>query len=70
MLVPPGDVPALDRATLDGLLSDAGRRERLGEAARRNGRGALHWERNGEATAAVYRIAGCQAGDGASERCA
>jgi glycosyltransferase involved in cell wall biosynthesis len=54
VLVPPGDLSAITR-TIDELLSDAGRRARLAEAARQTVADHFSWKRNGAATAAVYR---------------
>jgi glycosyltransferase involved in cell wall biosynthesis len=54
VLVPPGDPSALARA-IDALVSDAPRRARLGEAARRTVADHFTWERNGRLTADLYR---------------
>ena len=54
VLVPAGDDAALGRA-IDGLVSDAAERDRLGAAARRTVAEHFSWEQNGERTVAVYR---------------
>jgi glycosyltransferase involved in cell wall biosynthesis len=54
LLVRPGDSSALVR-TLDELLSDDARRERLGEQARRTAAERFSWEAGGKLTVAVYR---------------
>jgi glycosyltransferase involved in cell wall biosynthesis len=54
VLVPPGDDTALARE-IDRLVTDAGERERLSEAARATVAAHFTWERNGERTAALYR---------------
>jgi teichuronic acid biosynthesis glycosyltransferase TuaC len=54
VLVAPGDLGGLVRA-IDELLSDPGRRERLGEAGRKTVFDHFSWQRNGEETAAIYR---------------
>jgi glycosyltransferase involved in cell wall biosynthesis len=61
VLVRPGDVSEIARA-IDGLLSDRGRLESLGEAARRTVREHFSWERCGELITASYESTLADAG--------
>jgi glycosyltransferase involved in cell wall biosynthesis len=54
LLVRPGDTGALVR-TIDELLSDDARRERIGEEARRTVAERFSWEAGGKLTAEIYR---------------
>jgi teichuronic acid biosynthesis glycosyltransferase TuaC len=53
LLVRPGDVAELAR-TIDALISDEGRRERLGQAARRTVEERFSWARCGVETVSAY----------------
>jgi teichuronic acid biosynthesis glycosyltransferase TuaC len=54
VLVRAGDVSAITRA-LDELLTDSGRRQALGDAARKTVALNFSWERNGAETVGIYR---------------
>jgi teichuronic acid biosynthesis glycosyltransferase TuaC len=54
VLVRPGDLNALVRQ-IEDLLSNEGRRQKLGAAARKTVFEHFSWQRNGSSTAAVYR---------------
>ena len=56
LLVPPGDVSALQSA-LERLLRDAGLRRALGAAARERARMRFSWDPIAEATVAAYKMA-------------
>jgi glycosyltransferase involved in cell wall biosynthesis len=56
LLVPPGDVSALQRA-LERLLGDVGLRRALGAAARERARVRFSWDAIAEATVAAYKMA-------------
>ena len=53
-LVPPGDPDAL-RAVLRDLIADPGRREAMGQAARRAAEGPYSWEEAARRTLEIYR---------------
>jgi glycosyltransferase involved in cell wall biosynthesis len=61
LLVPPGDDAALADA-LAGLLTDPGRRQRLGEAGREWALRTRTWQRNADTYAAVYAALGVEPG--------
>jgi glycosyltransferase involved in cell wall biosynthesis len=61
LLVPPGDDAALADA-LAGLMTDPGRRQRLGEAGRAWALRTRTWQHNAEAYTAVYAALGVEPG--------